>query len=339
MTSHSQNPEGSLVVLPPIFESTQNLDQVLYPMIEPFDEGNLKVSDLHTIWYAQYGNPKGVPILVVHGGPGAGCNPSSARHTDPEYYRIILVDQRGAPQSKPYAEMKENNTENLIEDFEKLRKHLGIEKWILLGGSWGVALSLAYGEVHPDVVLGFVLRGIFLARQDEMRDWNGRSSVFPEKWEELLKYIPNAERDDIIKALYKRIMDSNPKVYMEAAKNLAQFCMSGQDLFGTSGAANLMKDDKLTICLSRAFSHYFVNNCFLKENQLLENISKIAHLPAIIVHGRLDLVTKPQAAYDLHKSWPVSKLMYVPDGAHSLLDPSMSKALVQACEEMKERHT
>jgi proline iminopeptidase len=327
-----------IVVLPPLFESKETLDDVLYPLSEPFDQGYLKVSYLHSIFYAQYGNPQGVPLLVVHGGPGAGCAASSARHADPKYYRIILVDQRGAPQSKPAAELKENNTENLIEDFEKLRKHLGIDKWVLLGGSWGVALSLSYGEAHPGVILGFVLRGVFLGTTEEMQSWTERGKSFPEKWDELLKHTPLEERDDIIKGLYERVTDKDPKKCIEAAKTFAQFGLGTQDLFGTTETDKLLEDENFLLCISRIFCHYFVNNCFLKENQLLENISKVAHLPAIIVHGRHDLVTKPQAAYDLHKSWPGSKLLFVPDGAHSLLDPSMSKALRQATDDMREKH-
>jgi proline iminopeptidase len=322
----------------PIFKPDQSLEQVLYPMTQSFHEGMLQVSDLHSIYYAEYGNPQGVPILVVHGGPGAGCNPISARHMDPTYYRIILVDQRGAPRSTPRGEMQENNTAHLIEDFEKLRKHLGITKWILNGGSWGVALSIAYGEAHPDVVLGFVLRGVFLARKTELQNWFGKRAFFPEKWDELVNFIPQAERDDIIQALYTRIMDNDSKIHMPAAMAFAQFGFSGQDLFGTSQISTALQDEKLVLSLSRSFSHYFMNNCFFTDNQLIENIARISHLPAIIVQGRLDLITLPQTAYDLHKSWPGSKLVFVPDGGHSPLDPSISKALVEATEEMKGKH-
>lgn len=333
------SPTNSLVVLPPLFEPKESLEDVLYPLPDLFDEGMLKVSDLHTLKYAQFGNPKGVPILVVHGGPCAGCSPSSARHMDPNYYRIIIVDQRGAPASTPYAEMRENTTEHLIEDFEKLRKHLKVEKWILLGGSWGSTLSIAYGEQHPDVVSGFILRGIFLGSEDEFNQvWYGLGKIYPEAWEEFARTFPEKERSDVVKACYKRLMDPDPEIHIQAARAFVKYDLICSDLFGTSGVTDLLQNDKLILSVARAFTHYTVNKCFLQENQLLNNISTIAHLPCSIVQGRHDLITLPESAYKLHKNWPGSSLTFVQDAGHSPLDPSLSKALRQATDNMRDKH-
>jgi proline iminopeptidase len=331
--------ESSIVVSTPLYETSQDLDSVLYPKAEAFDEGMLKVSDLHTLWYAQYGNPKGAPVLVVHGGPGAGCDPALARYTDPDYYRIILVNQRGASQSIPHAEMRENNTANLIEDFEKVRKHLGIEKWILFGGSWGSTLSLAYGEEYPDVILGFVLRGIFLASRENIHQiWYGMGEVYPEAWDEFISALPENERPDLINAFYKRVMDPSPDIHMPVARALIKYSFIGAALLENSGLIELLKDDKLVLSVARSWSYYAENNFFLTKNQLLDNVSRISHLPCIIVQGRHDINALPQSAYKLHKSWPGSKLVFVPDAAHTAFDPGLSKAIRDAADEMRVKH-
>jgi len=331
--------KSNLIVSSPLFEPKQDLEQVLYPKIEPFDEGYIQVSDLHSLWYAQYGNPKGVPILFVHGGPGMGCGPNSSRYFDPQYYRIILVDQRGSMRSKPFGEMKDNTTSHLIADFEKVRKHLKIDQWILFGASWGSTLSLAYGEVHPEVISGFLLAGVFLGRaEDNHHVWYGMRDNYPEEWEKLVTFLPENERSDLPTSYHKRLMDIDPKVHMPAALAFIKYDFTASAIFGVPQLQEALKNENLVLGGARTFAHYSINNFYLEDNQLLGNFSTIAHLPAIIVHGRHDIITKAKSAYELHQLWPNSKLIFVQDGAHSGFDPSLSKALVDATEEMKEKH-
>lgn len=330
--------KSSIVVSTPLYETSRDLDSVLYPKAEAFDEGFLKVSELHTLWYAQYGNPKGTPVLVVHGGPGAGCGEDKPRYFDPQHYRIILVDQRGAMRSQPFGEMRENTTANLIADFEKLRRYLTIDRWIL---SWGSTLSLAYGEAHPEVVSGFILAGIYLAsKENNIQIWYGMRENYPEEWEEMVAFIPAEEHADLITAYHKRLMDPAPKVHMPAARAFVKyaFAFACSPLIRSPNLQDDMQDDKLVLGVARTFTHYSVNNFFLTETQLMDNLSKIVSIPAIIVHGRLDMVTKAKSAYDLYKKWPGSKLVFIPDGVCSSFDPSFSKAIRDAADEMRVKH-
>ncbi len=322
-------------ILPPLFKSEKTLDQVLFPPIEPFDEGYIPVSELHSLWYAQYGNPQGVPVLVVHGGPGGGCSPNSPRYFDPAFYRIILVDQRGAMRSTPFGEMEENTTLHLIEDFEKVRQTLGIEKWVLFGYSWGSILSMAYGQAHPEVMLGFLLGGVLLGTpQDAHHLWYGLREHYPEAWEEFAAFIPEEERCDLQAAYYKRLKDPNPDVHMAAAHAFMKYDFTVATLLENPLLSELLQNDKLVLGVARTFAHYASHGFFLKT-PLLEGLPRISHLPALIVQGRHDVLTRPLGAYEVHQHWPGSKLSFVPDGSHSGFDPSISQAIVMAGEEMK----
>jgi proline iminopeptidase len=313
------------------------LEDVLYPIIKPLNEGYLKVSDLHEIYFAEYGNPKGIPVVNIHGGPGAGSSANDMRFFDPKHYRIILFDQRGAKRSKPLASIKENTTADLISDLEKLRKALKIDKWLVFGGSWGSALALAYGQTHPKQCLGFVLRGIFLGNEEEyLQVWYGMQDIFPEAWEEFNNFLPANERKDLVTSYYKRITHSDAKIHMPAARAFIKYDFSCANLFiDDLKIKKMLKDDVLVLGLARIFAHYSMHKFFFKKDQLLNGTKKISHLPAIIVHGRYDVICRVKSAYKLHQAWPASELMIVADAGHSSHEPSVAKALVNATKKMK----
>jgi proline iminopeptidase len=301
----------------------------------PFSEGYLQVSPLHQVWYEEYGNPKGIPVVVLHGGPGAGCT-DEMKFFDLNTWHVILLDQRGAKRSKPFAEIKENTTQDLISDIELLRKKLGIEKWVLFGGSWGSALAIAYGEAHPDHVLGFILRGVFLGTKAEVSHlWYGIRSTFPDTWQALYDFIPSSERTDLITAYVQRILGSNSRIALDAARVLMRYDFTCSFLQITPEKLNaLLSDDTLVLGIAKIFSHYVSHNFFLEDNQLFENVYRIQHLPLIIVHGRYDMITLPKTAYALHKSWPGSELVFVTSG-HAAEEPATKHALIEATEHMK----
>lgn len=321
----------------PAYIPQYTLEDVLYPALKPFDEGYLKVSDIHQIYFAEYGNPKGIPVVNVHGGPGAGSGANDMRFFDPKYYRIILLDQRGAKRSKPFASIKENTTAHLISDLEKLRKALKIDKWLVFGGSWGSALALAYGQAHPKQCLGFVLRGIFLGNEEEyLQVWYGMQDIFPEAWEEFNNFIPDSERKDLVTAYYKRLINPNPKIHMPAAQAFIKYDFSCATLLiDPIKIKKRLEDEVLVLGLARIFAHYSMNKFFFTQNQLLNGVKKIAHLPAIIVHGRYDVICRVKSAYKLHQNWPASELVIVPDAGHSSLEPSVARALVNAAKKMQ----
>jgi proline iminopeptidase len=334
MTITQQN---NITIPKSVYELKVSNEEILFPAIKPTHEGYLKVSDSYQIWHAEYGNPKGVPIVIVHGGPGAGCGDNDMRFFDPKHYRIILFDQRGAYRSKPFAEINENSTQDLIEDMEKLRKHLNIEKWVLFGGSWGSTLSLAYGEAHPERVLGFILRGVFLGRDHERDNiWDGMQDTFPEVWEEYVKFLPENEHKDLMISYYKRLINPDPKIHMPAARSFLKYDFTAAFLMhDNKRTEKMIKDDKLTLGCVKIFAHYSVNKFFFKENQILDNLSKIKHLPAVIVQGRYDTICRAKSAYELHKNWPGSELNFIQDAGHSAYEPGITRALVEATEKMK----
>lgn len=304
---------------------------------EPYDEGYLKVSELHSLYYAQFGNPAGLPVVVVHGGPGGGCEASWSSCFDLSFYRVVMFDQRGASRSKPMGAMQENTPQKSVEDMEVLRKHLGIDKWLLFGGSWGSALSILYGETHPDRALGFVLRGIFLARQKDYEHLvYGMKATFPDAWEDMVQAIPVEERSDLISAFHDRIMDPDPKVHLPAAQAFSRYeTICGTLLPITEMELSQGLSDHGVLSVSRAFFHYTANHFFFRENQLLEDIDRIAHLPAILVHGRYDAICLPQIAFELHKNWEGSKLWFISNAGHFASEPPIGRALREATEEMK----
>jgi proline iminopeptidase len=305
----------------------------LYPPIEPYRQGTLQVSDLHTLYFEESGNPQGKPVVVLHGGPGGGCPPFYRQYFDPSRWRIVMFDQRGCGQSTPHAELRENTTWDLVSDIEKLREHLDIEKWTVFGGSWGSTLSLAYSQTHPSRCSALILRGIFMLRQEELR-WfyqEGASYIFPEAWEEYLKPIPPEERHDLISAYHKRLTGPDPEIRLEAARAWSIWEASTSRLLPDSQLVQRFGETQFAEAFARIECHYFVNKGFFEpENQLLINAGLIRHIPGFIVHGRYDMVCPVKNAWELHKVWPEAELRVIPDAGHSMSEPGIRSALIEA---------
>ena len=305
----------------------------LYPPIEPYNQRKLKVSELHTIHYEESGNPQGKPVIFLHGGPGGGIAPMYRQYFDPEKWRIIIFAQRGCGQSTPYAELKENTTWDLVSDIEKLRNHLNIAKWVVFGGSWGSTLALAYSQTHPDSCKGLILRGIFMLRSSEIR-WfyqEGASYIYPDAWEEYLKPIPETERDDLLSAFYKRLTSEDREVRLTAAKAWSIWEASTSKLIPSTTSQERFGMAEFAEAFARIECHYFVNQGFFnRENQLLENIDRIRHLPAVIVQGRYDIVCPMKTAWELHQAWQEAEFVLIPDAGHSVSEPGIKDALIKA---------
>ncbi len=305
----------------------------LYPPIKPFFKGVIEVpgSGGHKIYVEESGKPDGKPVVFVHGGPGGGTSPIHRRFFNPNVYRIILFDQRGCGKSKPYASLENNTTWDLVADMEFIRKHLGIERWQVFGGSWGSTLALAYAEKHPERVTELVLRGIFLLRKSEV-DWfyqEGASHIFPDFWEHFLAPIPEPERHDMVGAYYKRLTSPDPQVRLEAARAWAIWEGRTSKLFPDEGFAAGFGED--AEAFSRIECHYFINKgWFDSDAQLLENVGRIRHIPAVIVNGRYDMVCPIRSAWDLHRAWPEADFVCVPDAGHSAFERGITSALVEA---------
>ena len=312
----------------------------LYPPIEPFDKGRLRVSSIHEIYYEQCGKADGQPAVFLHGGPGGGLHPEYRQFFDPDNYRVVLFDQRGSGQSTPHANLEENTTWDLVADIERLRELLRIDRWLVFGGSWGSTLSLAYAETHPDRVTALVLRGIFLCRPTEI-DWfyqagHGASAIYPDVWEEYVKVIPEAERGDMLRAYHKRLMSEDENVRLEAAKAWSIWEGSTSKLYPDKQLIDHAGEAHFALALARIEAHYFVNNSFFpSDNYLLENIQKIRHIPGVIVQGRYDVVCPAMSAWDLHRAWPEAALHIVPDAGHSALEPGITSALVEATDKFR----
>ena len=317
-------------------ETLSKLRTELYPEIEAHATGMLPLDCVHTLYWEQSGNPEGVPVIFLHGGPGAGAGPHMRRFFDPAHYRIILFDQRGAGRSTPHGELQDNTTPHLIEDMELLRRHLGIEQWFVFGGSWGSTLAIAYGETHPDRCLGFILRGIFLCRKSEI-DWflYGIRNIFPEVWQTFSEFIPENERSNLLHAYYKRLIDPDPAVHMPAAHCWSIYEGSTSTLLPSPETVARFSQDNLALGLARIEAHYFMNDIFLPENTLLENVNKLRKIPAVIVQGRYDVVCPIVTAHALHQAWPEAAYISVPDAGHSALEPGVRGKLVLAMEQFK----
>lgn len=305
----------------------------LYPEIEPFECGTLAVDDRHTLYWEQCGNPDGKPVVLLHGGPGGGCNPDMRRFHDPKRYRIILFDQRGAGRSTPHADLVDNTTWHLVDDIEKLRELLGIECWQVFGGSWGSTLALAYAQKHPQRVTELVLRGIFMLRRWELQ-WfyqEGASRLFPEPWEHYLAAIPEAERGDLIAAYHKRLTSDDQAERLAAAKAWSIWEGATSFLRVDPDFAKAHGDPHFALAFARIENHYFVNKGFFDhDDQLLRDVGRIADIPGVIVHGRYDVVCPIANAWDLHKAWPKSQLVVAPTSGHSAFEPEITSALVEA---------
>lgn len=309
-----------------------SFDRPLYPVVKPRLEGFLKVSDVHQIFYAVYGNPDGIPAVVLHGGPGAGCGDGMTQFFDLNRWQVIMFDQRGAMRSEPFGCMEENTPQHSIQDMEKLREHLGIEKWLVFGGSWGSSLALLYGQSHQERCLGFILRGVWLVREQDISHlFYGMGKVFPEAYEKALNVIPKEERGDLISAYCRRMSDPDPDVQLSAAKAFMEFdLISSFHLPNRKVVDAMIANDKLIVGVMKTYCHYAMNQFFLEPDQILSQMPKIANLPAIIVHGRWDAICLPEMAYLLHHKWPNSHLWMVSDGGHSTAEPSIASALAEA---------
>ncbi len=305
----------------------------LYPPIEPYNDGYLQVSDIHTIYFEESGNREGKPVIFLHGGPGGGITPMYRQYFDPQKWRIVIFDQRGCGKSKPYAELRENTTWHLVNDIEKLRQYLKIDKWVVFGGSWGSTLSLAYSQTHPQSCKGLILRGIFMLRQKELQ-WfyqQGTSYIYPDAWEKYLQPIPKDERDDLISAYYRRLTSENDEIRLEAAKAWSVWEGSTSKLLPSEETSKRFGEDEFAEAFARIECHYFVNKGFFQsENQLINNVNKIRHLPAVIVQGRYDVVCPMITAWELHQVWPQAEFIVVPDAGHSMTEPGIKSSLLEA---------
>lgn len=307
----------------------------VYPPIEPYKTGALDVGGGHLLYWEESGNVNGTPVIFLHGGPGSGTDPNHRCYFNPKKYRIILMDQRGSGKSTPHACLKENTTWHLVEDLEKLRKLLKVERWIVFGGSWGSTLALAYAETHPQSVRALILRGIFLCRPKELHWFYqfGAHHVFADEWEKFLDPIPEAERGDLLSAYYKRLTSSNPAVRRRAAQSWS--CWEGANLrlrFDPKTFEQFTEDTHAD-ALARIECHYFVNRAFFKtDNWLIEQIAAVRQIPAIIIHGRYDMVCPFQTAWELHKAWPEAEFEVIPDAGHAASEPGTTHALLEATE-------
>ncbi|MDQ3755670.1 MAG: prolyl aminopeptidase [Acidobacteriota bacterium] len=310
-----------------------------YPPIEPYDQNMLPVSPMHTLYYEQCGNADGLPVVFLHGGPGGGVDPAYRRFFDPSAYRIVLFDQRGSGKSTPHASLEDNTTWHLVADIEKLREHLGIESWVVFGGSWGSTLALAYAQTHPEKVRALVLRGIFLCRPQEIQ-WfyqEGASAIYPDVWEQFLAVIPEAERGNMLSAYHRRLTSDDEATRIEAARAWSIWEASTSKLFPDPNLIDHFSDPHFAVAFARIECHYFMNNAFFEtDNYLIESIEKIRHIPAVIVQGRYDVVCPMMSAWDLHRAWPEADFQVSADAGHSALEPGNRSALVEATDRFRE---
>lgn len=314
--------------------------RTLYDEVEPYDSGYIRVSPVHELYYEQCGTPNGKPVLFLHGGPGAGLVPDYRRFFDPQAYRVILFEQRGAGRSRPHASLEDNTTWHLVQDIEVIRERFGVDQWLVFGGSWGSTLALAYAESHPERVRALVLRGIFLCRPREItwfyEDSQGASAIFPDVWEQYVRVIPEVERGDMINAYYKRLTSDDSSVRLEAAQAWSTWEASALKLLPDQKLIDDFAEPEMAIALARIECHYFVNNCFFEtDNYLIENIDRIRHIPAVIVHGRYDIVCPVMSAWHLHRAWPEATLKIISDAGHAAMEPGIADALVHVTDSFR----
>lgn len=308
----------------------------LYPDIRPNVTHAIAVDEPHVLYVEECGNRQGLPIVFIHGGPGAGCEPWHRRFFDPEIYRIVLFDQRGSGKSTPHASLDNNTTPALVRDMETIRTQLGIDKWVVFGGSWGSTLGLVYAQTHPDRVLGLILRGIFLCRQCDV-DWfyqYGASAVFPDYWDDYIKPIPVEERGDMLHAYHKRLVGDDEIARMAAAKAWSVWEGRCATLVPRKSVLDHFSDTHTALSLARIECHYFVNQSFLAPSQILLDAPVLRDIPGIIVHGRYDMVCPIDQAWALHRAWPQAELKIITDAGHSASEPGIVDALVQATRRM-----
>jgi len=313
--------------------------RTLYPQTEPYARHSLAVAEPHVLHVEEYGNPGGIPVVFLHGGPGAGCEAWHPGFFDPLRYRVVLFDQRGAGRSTPHASLQDNSTWDLVSDIEQLRQYLGIDSWVVFGGSWGSTLALAYVETHPQRVLGMVLRGVFLCRPQQEIQWfyqHGASRLFPDYWQDFVAPIPEAERGDLVNAYYQRLAGDNELARMAAAKAWALWEGRTATLIENPDVEGHFSDPYTALSLARIECHYFINDCFLEPNQLLRDAGRLADIPGYIVHGRYDVLCPVDNAWALHQAWPGSQLTITPGTGHSAAEPANIDALVTATDALLE---
>jgi proline iminopeptidase len=312
--------------------------RTFYPVPHHVSHGRLRVSALHELHYEECGNPAGKPALVLHGGPGGGISPFLRQMHDPAAYRIILFDQRGCGQSTPHAELRENTTWDLVGDIETLRRHLNIERWQVVGGSWGSTLALAYAETHPERVTELILRGIFTLRDSEIR-WfyqQGADALFPDCWEGFLAPIPPAERHDLLSAYYRRLTGDDPAEQLRCARAWSQWEGATLSLLPDETRVAEFGQDRFAIAFARIECHYFINKGFFRQDgQLLAEAHRLRGIPGAIIQGRYDVVTPAVTAWELHKAWPEAAFVMVPDAGHTGSEPGIADALVQATDQFR----
>lgn len=308
----------------------------LFPEIGPYESGYLPVGDGHVIYWEQVGNPRGKPVLFLHGGPGAGAGAVHRRFFDPAIWRVVIFDQRGAGRSTPLGGLAANTTAHLVHDIETLRGFLGIERFILFGGSWGSTLALAYGQTYPERVAGMVLRGIFLGRPGEV-DWflRGLAQFFPDAHAALVNFLPEAERRDLLAGYLKRLCDPNPDIHVPAARAWSVYEGSCSTLLPSFETVAAFAQDRTAIGLARIEAHYFVHGLFLPEGGLLAHMEPLKRVPAEIVQGRYDMICPPRTAFDLAAAWPAARLTIVPDAGHSALEPGIRAALIAGLQRVR----
>jgi proline iminopeptidase len=310
---------------------------LLYPPLEARAHGRLRVDDLHDLYWEECGSPAGIPVLFLHGGPGAGISKDHRRFFDPEAYRAVLFDQRGSGQSTPLGEWRQNTTELLIEDIERLRTLLGIDRWLVFGGSWGSTLALAYGEAHPDRCLGFVLRGIYFGSKVENEWWiNGQGLFFPEVHQRFAAAIPPEERGDLLRAYARRMFDDDPAIHTPAVQAWSRYEGACLNLIPDASVEEAFGELSVALGLGRLECHYFLHECFLEAGQILRDLDRIRRLPAAIVQGRYDIVCPPQTAWSLHEAWPEAAFRIVPDAGHSAFETGIARELVAALDRFKQ---
>lgn len=308
----------------------------LFPEIGPFETGYMPLSGGHVMYWEQVGSPRGAAVLFLHGGPGAGAGAVHRRFFDPYFWRVVIFDQRGAGRSRPLGGLHANTTGHLVEDIEQLRRHLGIERWLLFGGSWGSTLALAYAQAHPDRVRGLVLRGVFLGRRNEV-DWflHGLGSIFPDAHAQFVGFLPHEERSDVLGNYLKRLTDPDPAVHMPASRAWSVYEGSCSTLLPSPDTVSSFAQDRTALGLARIEAHYFAHDLFLPPGGLLAGMERIGHLPAEIVQGRYDMICPPRTAFELAAAWPNARLTLVPDAGHSALEPGVRRALVAAVERFR----
>lgn len=310
----------------------------IYPEIEAFATGHLEVGDGHEIYYEQSGNPSGKVAVYLHGGPGAGSSPRARRFYDPAVYHIIQFDQRGCRKSRPAATLENNTTWHLIADMERLREHLGLERWQVSGGSWGSTLALLYAQAHPERVTELILRGIFLVTERE-NAWlfqDGANRIFPDAWPAFRDPIPAAERHDMIGAYYRRLTSDDAELRRRAAKAWATWEANACCLIPNADYIAKSGSDEYAVAIARLECHYIVNKAFLEdEQQILRDVPRIRGVPGVIIHGRYDVVCPVEAAWALHEAWPEAELRIVPDAGHIAYEPGITRELVRATDRFR----